>query len=290
MAPRATLSHLLTPSFGLLLFCLFVSWFCVVLVWVLEGLGWGGARRVPAHLALPFVDFVFFVLFWLFIFVFFVCCKEKKGHLSAVIQGLGLLVFFPPFFFVARSSSSSSCYFVFFFFLFVFFSFFLSLFHLLCRLFFFFFIPFSFSIFLSSCASCFLLPPTSFIQDPFLKPPPFFELNCFLLSYIFSYFLCFLFCCFWKTLVFVQVKGYNKTVFFNNPLFSKVSKVSVFVFACFAFFMYVSESSIKMVVSEKFETAHFEEQGHFWKSGSGPTWKSDSRQIGVKKRPTWSRT
>ena len=44
--------------------------------------------------------------------------------------------------------------------------------------------------------------------------------------------------------VFVQVRGCNKMLFLANPLFSKVSKVGVFWFACFAFFKCVSRKTL----------------------------------------------
>ena len=80
--------------------------------------------------------------------------------------------------------------------------------------------------------------------------------------------LCFLSWLFFsKTSFFVQVEGCNETVFLN-PLFSKVSKLSVSVFACFAFYqVYLSENTNLIVVSEKCETTIFDKKRPFLKVG-----------------------
>ena len=196
------------------------------MVWALEGLGWGGARSAPSHLTLPFLFF-----FW----GEFFCCKDTKTKrpFPAMLQGSPKTPFLQCFFFC--------------FLLFIFCLLLLMIIVFLCS-FFFSFIPIqyfivflplliylafllSFSIlqyyfiywFLVSCLFNFVisktLPQTSLCSISF---------SCFcLLSYLSC--VCLLFLLFWKHIF--KVRGCNKTVFFNNPLFSKRQKLVL----CFAY-------------------------------------------------------
>ena len=90
--------------------------------------------------------------------------------------------------------------------------------------------------------SCFPLFYNFFLFKSLPQTSPFFWnlicFSCFLASC--SDFLVFA-CCsvallFWKRFIFLKVKDYNKTVFFDSPLFSKMSKVSVFLVCRCCFF------------------------------------------------------
>ena len=54
--------------------------------WSLEGLGWGGARRAPPHLTLPFFGsvIVFVFCFFLLFLVCFLFRSDKKGQHPAI--------------------------------------------------------------------------------------------------------------------------------------------------------------------------------------------------------------
>ena len=82
---------------------------------------------------------------------------------------------------------------------------------------------------------------------------------------------------FCKTPRFVQVKGCNITVLFKQPLLPwRVSKSSFLLglLVCLVL-VCLSENTISIVVSEKFETAHFH-KGPFLRVGSGLRWKLGS--------------
>ena len=113
-----------------------------------------------------------------------------------------------------------------------------------------------FAVFVSSLP----LPFFHFPLTLFASAVPLFNLNisCFLVLLFIIYFS--LFSCLCTSLVFllkapflVQVKDCNKTVFFNSPLFSEISKVSVFCFASLCFLVCLFENTIKIVASENFQ-------------------------------------
>ena len=98
---------------------------------------------------------------------------------------------------------------------------------------------------------------------PSLKPP-FFEIHA---AFNACFFSCFLVCV--SSVVeqkasLVQLRGRNKTFFYNNPLFWKVSKVSVFWVCLLAIFQVpLSWKHNFIVVSEKFATANFHKRAIF---------------------------
>ena len=256
MARRATS---LGPKPSLFVF-LFLFCFCFVLFFAFYFGGFKGQVRWPEgppHLALnpPYLFFLF--VFFLFVFFFFASfpffvfnrknlffpIKRAFFGLFSVFPFLSPLTFFglPLFHFLFLCLSvlllsfflPSCLSFLAFFFFLVFVSFFCSIFcafvswkeHENIKLEFLFFIKmFSFLGFLS----CFLFE----ISFPYLCFFPDFEL-CFLFNII----------CFWfqknklKNTFFQKKGGCNKTVFFYEPVFCKMSKVIVFFFGIFfAFF------------------------------------------------------
>ena len=205
---RPTKHFVITCLFLVLVFSFFV-FFCwgggVVVVWVLEGLGWGEVahRATSHHLNLPWVCFSlflcflfclclgFFVCFNVCVFLVFVVVREKQ--FSAILKGFGSffsqILFFEclsvlasssfllniPFIFAllslltcssfSSSSSSSSVSS-------------LSIVHFLSAPDDFSFFPFYFSICLSSFAFCFVVSyfEKYVFPNPFLNPPPFLKL------------------------------------------------------------------------------------------------------------------
>ena len=92
--------------------------------------------------------------------------------------------------------------------------------------------------------------------------------DTFLLS-IFIPCLCLVLCCLAKTCLSKAGVMTKNGVFFNNPLFSKISKDSVSWFACFVSFqVFFSENNSFIVVSDKFQTAKFDKRAilmvRFW--------------------------
>ena len=68
--------------------------------------------------------------------------------------------------------------------------------------------------------------------------------------------------------------GGNKTGFFYEPVFCKMSKVIVFFWAFFLhFFGCLSKNTIKIGILAHFSKQKITKKWHFWKLLSGPSWK-----------------
>ena len=97
-------------SFGLFLFWGFVFVF-FVLVWVLGGLGWGGARRAPSHLTLPLFGFVLFLIFGCFLLAFCLLQgDQERPNFCDFADIFSQKSFLQMLLFLACSSSASSSY------------------------------------------------------------------------------------------------------------------------------------------------------------------------------------